>query len=195
MTNSGADDNVSIVASHFIPRRNQVFPASGAAPDPEIPMHPAPAFTVDSSPPRHSQASWWSAMASSPTQEMPAVVIESSRQSQVSAGETATSNISTRLAPAFVIGSPRSSPTQRLAPLHDGSPPPTYRDSANFGSGATGLHECPICRHSDSDLSSVPCGHVFCTSCITEALRVDSRCPMCRQQADATDLRRVYLSG
>jgi len=54
-------------------------------------------------------------------------------------------------------------------------------------------YECPLCFEGDRGLCSVPCGHVFCTGCIHEALRVDKRCPLCRRSAVHGDLRRIFL--
>lgn len=81
------------------------------------------------------------------------------------------------------------------------------------------MYECPLCFEKKENLSSVPCGHVFCTRyaqsdtcfgsnsgrltfhpstlfrCIRNALYADRRCPLCRKMAHSNDLRRIYLSS
>jgi len=65
----------------------------------------------------------------------------------------------------------------------------------NAKSGGGRVFECPVCMEEQSHLSSVPCGHLFCTSCIRAALKADKRCPVCRSSARETDLRRTFLNG
>lgn len=71
----------------------------------------------------------------------------------------------------------------------DSNPNPKHKPSGDRA------FECPVCMEEQSHLSSVPCGHVFCTSCIGAALRADKRCPVCRSSAREADLRRIFLYG
>lgn len=56
--------------------------------------------------------------------------------------------------------------------------------------------ECAICFESiaNKEVSSVPCGHIFCTVCITKAIEAQNVCPMCGVQARLEDLRRTQLN-
>ncbi len=42
--------------------------------------------------------------------------------------------------------------------------------------------KCPICIDALSQPSATICGHVFCTSCISEAVREHHLCPICRKK-------------
>lgn len=55
--------------------------------------------------------------------------------------------------------------------------------------------ECVICLENlkNKSLSSVPCGHLFCTECIENTLRNTQVCPLCRTPAQLSELRRIYL--
>lgn len=58
-------------------------------------------------------------------------------------------------------------------------------------------YECPICWECDEDIdarsnieySSLPCKHIFCTRCITRALGIASRCPLCNGHSTVADIR------
>ncbi|KLO08023.1 hypothetical protein SCHPADRAFT_624224 [Schizopora paradoxa] len=76
--------------------------------------------------------------------------------------------------------------------LYEAPLPDTPSDSKPSGGRA---FECPVCMETKQHLSSVPCGHLFCTACIKSALRADRRCPVCRSSARETDLRRIYLNA
>ncbi|KAI0070543.1 hypothetical protein K474DRAFT_768234 [Panus rudis PR-1116 ss-1] len=53
---------------------------------------------------------------------------------------------------------------------------------------------CPLCLEEPSaDTSSLRCGHLFCTSCISTALRTKRVCPVCRARASRRHLRRTFL--
>ncbi|KAH7915029.1 hypothetical protein BJ138DRAFT_998655 [Hygrophoropsis aurantiaca] len=48
-------------------------------------------------------------------------------------------------------------------------------------SSTSSLYHCRVCRKDPcEDLTATMCGHLFCNSCITEAVLADSRCPVCR---------------
>lgn len=70
---------------------------------------------------------------------------------------------------------------------------------SNQASGATGAKlqkiECSICYDGvgDKELSSLPCGHTFCTGCITRSLETRKKCPKCNKITEEKDLRRVFL--
>lgn len=64
------------------------------------------------------------------------------------------------------------------------------------GSAAKPLQlECAVCLENiiSKDLSSTPCGHLFCTTCITKAVEDHGACPMCSAAVDLNVLRRLYL--
>ena len=53
---------------------------------------------------------------------------------------------------------------------------------------------CPICL--DEVCSSIlPCGHLFCSSCIRKHLRADKYCPECRNMVTLDDVCGVTLGG
>ncbi|KAL5528892.1 hypothetical protein ACEPAG_4866 [Sanghuangporus baumii] len=54
--------------------------------------------------------------------------------------------------------------------------------------------ECSLCLEREDNLSSLACGHIFGTDCIRDTLKEDLRCPICREPATLTDLRRVFLT-
>lgn len=53
--------------------------------------------------------------------------------------------------------------------------------------------ECSICLEDmdDQDTSATQCGHMFCTACITTAIRNRRACPMCQKAVQS--LQRIYL--
>lgn len=55
--------------------------------------------------------------------------------------------------------------------------------------------ECPVCFENiqDKDISSVVCGHQFCTPCIRQYVEDRGECPSCQKPAVVNDLRRMYL--
>lgn len=59
---------------------------------------------------------------------------------------------------------------------------------------APSTYECPLCFEPEDDLSNIPCGHTFCTPCISELLGRENQCPLCRAPARKEDMRRVYLN-
>ncbi|KAK5120618.1 hypothetical protein LTR85_005976 [Meristemomyces frigidus] len=42
-------------------------------------------------------------------------------------------------------------------------------------------NDCPACWGRLQNPTELPCGHVFCLECLTEALKTRSWCPYCRQ--------------
>lgn len=55
--------------------------------------------------------------------------------------------------------------------------------------------ECAVCLEAvrNQNLSCPPCGHVFCTECLTDAARKQKVCPTCNVGITARGLRRVFL--
>lgn len=55
--------------------------------------------------------------------------------------------------------------------------------------------ECAICLENinDQSVSNVPCGHLFCTDCITRTINVRKMCPTCNTAVELNDVRRIYL--
>lgn len=54
---------------------------------------------------------------------------------------------------------------------------------------------CTICMDTMVEETSTACGHIFCKSCITNAIRVQKRCPTCREKLSASSIHRIYLPG
>uniref|UniRef100_A0A1Y1M9H3 RING-type domain-containing protein n=2 Tax=Photinus pyralis TaxID=7054 RepID=A0A1Y1M9H3_PHOPY len=54
--------------------------------------------------------------------------------------------------------------------------------------------ECPICVEelANKDISATTCGHVFCTSCIREAVKISKLCPICRTKLTQSKIHRLY---
>lgn len=57
------------------------------------------------------------------------------------------------------------------------------------------LLECQICLAAieSQTISSIPCGHMFCTTCIENHLKLKTTCPVCQTAAKTKDLRRMIL--
>lgn len=57
------------------------------------------------------------------------------------------------------------------------------------------LLDCLICLEDieSQEISSVPCGHIFCTKCIEKCLKLKTICPVCKTTAEIKDLRRIIL--
>ncbi|XP_010249292.1 PREDICTED: E3 ubiquitin-protein ligase complex slx8-rfp subunit slx8-like isoform X2 [Nelumbo nucifera] len=54
---------------------------------------------------------------------------------------------------------------------------------------------CTICMDTMKEETSTLCGHLFCMSCITTAIRVQNRCPTCRKELFIGNIHRIYLPG
>lgn len=57
------------------------------------------------------------------------------------------------------------------------------------------LLDCLICLEDIESqwLSTVPCGHMFCTKCIEKSLKLKQKCPVCESSAKPKDLRPIIL--
>jgi len=54
---------------------------------------------------------------------------------------------------------------------------------------------CPICRNFPKDMTSAPCGHIFCKFCISDALLTTrNKCPVCMEHVYSRDLKRIFPS-
>ncbi|KAH8297971.1 hypothetical protein KR018_003237 [Drosophila ironensis] len=58
-----------------------------------------------------------------------------------------------------------------------------------------GCYKCPVCYRFVCSRRPVatPCGHVFCSECITIVCRMDDRCPLCTCTIDIHDCIRIYM--
>ncbi|XP_077250199.1 uncharacterized protein LOC143889752 isoform X2 [Tasmannia lanceolata] len=54
---------------------------------------------------------------------------------------------------------------------------------------------CSICMDTMKEETSTVCGHVFCKPCISNAIRVQKKCPTCREKLSLTNIHRIYLPG
>uniref|UniRef100_A0A1A9ZYY2 RING-type domain-containing protein n=1 Tax=Glossina pallidipes TaxID=7398 RepID=A0A1A9ZYY2_GLOPL len=54
---------------------------------------------------------------------------------------------------------------------------------------------CPVCMEStvQRQPTSTRCGHVFCQSCIRQAIEFSRKCPLCKAQVLPSHLLRIYL--
>lgn len=55
---------------------------------------------------------------------------------------------------------------------------------------------CSICFENLNNLSvsSLACGHMFCTECITKSIQQKKVCPICNHPATSNELRKTFLS-
>lgn len=55
--------------------------------------------------------------------------------------------------------------------------------------------ECAICldRIEQQEVSSILCGHLFCSKCINHTLKEYKVCPLCKTPVNSSQLRRIYL--
>ncbi|XP_042396579.1 uncharacterized protein LOC121986694 [Zingiber officinale] len=54
---------------------------------------------------------------------------------------------------------------------------------------------CSICMDTMKEETSTTCGHIFCNSCITNAIHVQRKCPTCRLSLSMSNIHRIYLPG
>jgi len=55
------------------------------------------------------------------------------------------------------------------------------------------IFTCPICWNKMEDPSTTSCGHIFCSTCIKQAIKVQKKCPTCRKGLRANSIHRIYL--
>ncbi|KAJ6512229.1 putative zinc-finger-containing protein [Mycena vitilis] len=53
---------------------------------------------------------------------------------------------------------------------------------------------CPMCRKVPSSVCCTPCGHIFCSPCITNALKHSNECPVCSETGTVEQLRKIFLA-
>ena len=56
-------------------------------------------------------------------------------------------------------------------------------------------YTCAVCLESyfQRQPTTTRCGHVFCLACITEAIRLTHKCPMCNARVGRNQIHRLYL--
>ncbi|KAK7048312.1 RING-type domain-containing protein [Favolaschia claudopus] len=53
---------------------------------------------------------------------------------------------------------------------------------------------CPMCQvQQPNSIACAPCGHMFCSSCISQALKHTHECPACAEPASVEQLRKIFL--
>ncbi|XP_067617616.1 probable serine/threonine-protein kinase nek3 [Eurosta solidaginis] len=54
---------------------------------------------------------------------------------------------------------------------------------------------CAVCMEScvNNQPTSTKCGHVYCSNCIRQAIRLTRKCPMCNTKVTANQLFRIYI--
>ncbi|XP_037045909.1 uncharacterized protein LOC119081268 [Bradysia coprophila] len=67
--------------------------------------------------------------------------------------------------------------------------------SAHSGLAKKIVMECILCYENmiDQPISSTPCGHIFCSKCTIETLRVRPSCPICNKFVRVGDVHAVFL--
>ncbi|KAG6909913.1 hypothetical protein DXG01_014433 [Tephrocybe rancida] len=53
---------------------------------------------------------------------------------------------------------------------------------------------CPICDLSPNTVCSTLCGHLFCAPCIKLAYDIQGSCPICDEEGNVNQLRKMYIS-
>lgn len=67
--------------------------------------------------------------------------------------------------------------------------------ASNTSSSDHARYTCAVCLESyfQRKPTTTRCGHVFCEQCITEAIRLTRKCPMCNAKVSRTQIHRLYL--
>lgn len=69
-------------------------------------------------------------------------------------------------------------------------------DTEDEAEGTKSMYlKCLICFESlrSKPVSSITCGHTFCTACITKSLGEKEECPTCKAKTERSSLRTMYL--
>ncbi|KAL3657292.1 hypothetical protein V7S43_017799 [Phytophthora oleae] len=53
--------------------------------------------------------------------------------------------------------------------------------------------KCSICLDVLENMTSTICGHVFCAACIRQAIRANSKCPLCQRRLHLKDIHRLFF--
>ncbi|KAF5810380.1 putative transcription factor C2H2 family [Helianthus annuus] len=55
-------------------------------------------------------------------------------------------------------------------------------------------YECPICTEPlVEQATATSCGHLFCEDCITAAIHLQTKCPICRRKVTSRQINRIYF--
>jgi len=101
----------------------------------------------------------------------------------------------------------RLSTTIDLTRSPDTSAPPHIQNMTSPGcspvppsSSSISSVQCPVCLESVKSLKSkgyhlmsTTCGHIFCSHCLPECVRLHSQCPTCRQRLTSRDYHKLFL--
>ncbi|KAJ6508863.1 putative zinc-finger-containing protein [Mycena sanguinolenta] len=53
---------------------------------------------------------------------------------------------------------------------------------------------CPMCEDKPNSVACTPCGHLFCSPCITSSLKHTKACPVCSEAGAVEQLRKIFLA-
>ncbi|XP_076439734.1 uncharacterized protein LOC143279550 [Babylonia areolata] len=76
------------------------------------------------------------------------------------------------------------------------SVPPSSSAASGY---ATPKVTCPVCLETDvqirrnRQLYSTVCGHIFCSTCIVQAIETQRMCPTCRKRLSKRQIHKIYL--
>ncbi|KAJ7780598.1 putative zinc-finger-containing protein [Mycena maculata] len=67
-------------------------------------------------------------------------------------------------------------------------------DADDEGDDVVSQFACPTCDKRPQSVCCAPCGHIFCSPCIVNALKHTSACPICAEPAVVEHLRKIFLA-
>lgn len=84
--------------------------------------------------------------------------------------------------------------TTSTAPAPATVPTPSVANSS-LNESIAGRPTCPICMESlfKNNPHSTICGHMFCRPCITQAVQISKKCPLCNKKLTAKGFHPVYF--
>jgi len=95
------------------------------------------------------------------------------------------------------------SPTDTPAPVaiqNSASPSCSTVPPSTSSPSLSGI-QCPVCMESytaimrkGDHLVSTTCGHIFCSHCLPECVRLHGRCPNCRLRLSSRDYHQLFLN-
>ncbi|KAJ7095918.1 putative zinc-finger-containing protein [Mycena belliarum] len=62
------------------------------------------------------------------------------------------------------------------------------------GEEAVPQFSCPMCFKKPNSVCCAPCGHIFCSPCITSEITHTHTCPICSQPGGLDQLRKIFLA-
>ncbi len=83
-----------------------------------------------------------------------------------------------------------------------GTPPPRKLSTSKKSTGARERNvksesslSCPICLDSlrQKNPMSTTCGHIFCKSCINQAMKNAKQCPLCKKKLATTQIHPIFI--